>query len=290
MYSFARYLAAKQTVDDRALNGRVWEQLREALPPGPLDVLEIGAGTGTMIDRLARRGLLAAGGRYTAIDADASNIAEAERRLAGLSLPVALELEAADVYDFARHERGRRAWDLLVAHAFLDLVDAPRLLPDLFALLRPGGLFYFTINFDGLTALEPPVDPEFDEQVIALYHRTMDERAFGGQPAGDSRSGRHLLWQLPAAGAVILAAGASDWVVFGNGGHYPADEAYFLRHILHFFESSLSGHPELDPGRFDRWLAARRAQIDAGELIYVAHQLDVCGTIGWEQQGVYISQ
>jgi len=279
MYSFSRYLAAKQTVDDRALNELVWASLRAALPAGPLDVLEIGAGTGTMLDRLTRRGLLAAGGRYTAIDADAGNIAEAERRLAGRSLPVVLELEAADVFAFARHEQGRRNWDLLIAHAFLDLVDTQRLLPDLFALLRPGGLFYLTINFDGLTALEPPFDPEFDERVIALYHRTMDERLVGGQPAGDSRSGRRLLWQLPAAGAEILAAGASDWVVFGRDGRYPADEAYFLHHILHFFETSLAGRPELDAERFGRWLAARRAQIDAGELIYVAHQLDVCGIV-----------
>ena len=279
-YSFPRYLAAKQTVDDRALNAHVWQTLRAVLPPGPLDVLEVGAGTGTMVDRLERRGLLASGGRYTAIDADPHNMVEAGWRLRARPLPVGLELEAADVYTFAQREKGRRAWDLLIAHAFLDLVDAPRLLPDLLALLRPGGLFYFTINFDGLTALEPPVDPGFDELVIDLYHRTMDERLVDGRPAGDSRSGRHLLWQIPVSGGEILAAGPSDWVVLPQRGGYPADEAYFLRHILHFFETSLDGRPELDPGRFSRWLVQRRAQIDAGELIFIAHQLDVCGRMG----------
>jgi SAM-dependent methyltransferase len=188
---------------------------------------------------------------------------------------LAVEWAAADVYDFARRERGQRLWDLLIAHAFLDLVDAPRLLPELLALLRPGGLFYFTINFDGVTILEPPVDPGFDEQVIALYHRTMDERG-----AGDSRSGRHLLWQLPAAGAELLAAGASDWVVVPSRGGYPADEAEFLRAILDFFENSLTGRPELDPARLAGWLARRRAQVEAGELIYMAHQMDVCGRVG----------
>ena len=43
MIDFVRYLAAKQTVDDRALNAHVYETLRAALPPGPLDVLEVGA-------------------------------------------------------------------------------------------------------------------------------------------------------------------------------------------------------------------------------------------------------
>ena len=115
-----------------------------------------------------------------------------------------------------------------------------------------------TINFDGLTILEPPVDPGFDEQVIDLYHRTMDERTADGRPAGDSRSGRHLLWQLPAAGAEILAAGASDWVVVPSRGGYVADEADFLRAILGFFEQSLGGRPELDPARLAGWLARRR--------------------------------
>jgi SAM-dependent methyltransferase len=280
MSDFIRYLAAKQTVDDRALNAHVYETLRAALPPGPLDVLEVGAGTGAMLDRLARRGLFAAGGRYTAVDADPANVAAGVARYSGAPLPVAVAWAAADVYDFARRERGRRVWDLLIAHAFLDLVDAPRLLPELLALLRPGGLFYFTINFDGLTILEPPVDPGFDEQVIALYHQTMDERTAAGRPAGDSHSGRHLLWQLPAAGGEILAAGASDWVVVPSRGGYVADEAEFLRAILGFFEASLSGRPELDPARLAEWLARRRAQIEAGELIYVAHQMDVCGRAG----------
>ena len=280
MIDFVRYLAAKQTVDDRALNPHVYETLRAELPLGPLDVLEVGAGTGAMLDRLVARGLLAAGGRYTAVDADPANVAAALERYSRRTSPLSVSWEAADVYDFARRKRGRRAWDLLIAHAFLDLVDAPRLLPELLALLRPGGLFYFTINFDGLTILEPPVDPGFDEQVIDLYHRTMDERTADGRPAGDSRSGRHLLWQLPAAGAEILAAGASDWVVVPSRGGYAADEADFLRAILGFFEQSLSGRPELNPARLAGWLARRRAQIEAGELIYVAHQMDVCGRVG----------
>jgi len=279
-YSFTRYLAAKRTVDDRALNVHVWRTLRAALPAGPLDILEVGAGAGAMIERLAERGLLDAGGRYTAIDADPTNVAEMARRLRVQPPPVALELEVIDLYDFARRERGRRAWDLLVAHAVLDLLDAPRALPELFALLQPNRLFYFSINFDGVTVLEPPVDPAFDEQVVALYHRTMDERTVEGRPSGDSRSGRHLLSQIPAAGGTILAAGSSDWVVLPREGRYPADEAYFLHHILHFFERSLTGRPELDPARLAGWLARRHAQVEAGELIFIAHQLDICGRIG----------
>lgn len=276
-YDFARYLAAKEPVEDRALNGHVRAALARALPPGPVAILEVGAGGGAMIARLAGREV--ASGRYTAVDADPANIATIRRRFAAGALPVELEVLTTDVYAFADQMRGRRQWDVLVAHAFLDLVDAPRLLPELFALLRPGGYFYFPINFDGLTALQPPVDPEFDEQVIAAYHRTMDERRHEEQPTGGSRAGRELLTHIPAAGGEIIAAGASDWVVWPRGGAYPADEAYFLHHMLHFFESSLADRPELDTARLQAWLGRRRAQIDAGELVLIVHQIDVFGRV-----------
>lgn len=278
-YSFTRYLTAKQTVDDRSLNHGVWQSLLARLPSGPLSILEVGAGTGAMFERLVGRGFLSRVAAYTAIDADPANVAEARRRLSGRAWPVEVELEAADVYEFARRARGRRAWDLLIAHAFLDLTDVPRLLPDLFALLRPGGLFYFTINFDGLTALAPPVDPVFDERVIELYHQTMDERRVAGRATGGSRAGRLLLSQIPAAEGEIIAVGASDWIVMPAQGRYPADEAYFLHHMLGFLEESLSGRPELEPGRLASWLCRRRGQIDAGELILIVHQLDVCGCV-----------
>lgn len=279
-YSFTRYLSAKRTVDDRSLNTYVWQTVRAALPAGPPAILEIGAGTGTMIDRMLSFGLPGMGGSYTAIDADEANIAAARTSFDGQSYTFALELETADVYEFIERKRESRTWDLLIAHAVLDLLDVPRVLPGLFALLRPGGLFYFTINFDSLTILEPGIDPELDEQIITLYHRSMDERRVNGRAAGHSRTGRQLLHEIPAAGGEILAAGSSDWVVIPRGDGYPADEAYFLRHILHFFETSLTGHPDLDQDRFAAWLARRNAQIDAAELIYVAHQIDVCGRVG----------
>lgn len=51
-YSFPRYLLAKQTVDDRALNKDVFAALNANLPAAPLSIVEIGAGIGTMLRRL----------------------------------------------------------------------------------------------------------------------------------------------------------------------------------------------------------------------------------------------
>ncbi len=299
-YSFTRYLAAKKSVDDRALNRQVWQSLAQALPPAsarsPLQVLEVGAGIGTMLERSLDWGLFTHAA-YTAIDAEPNNIQAAYQRLPawaeaqGFSVErgpgrmrfakgersVLVELEPADLFEFSARQAGQRTWDLLIAHAFLDLMDVPASLPPLLCLLPPEGLFYFTIVFDGATLLEPVIDPALDAHILALYHRTMDQRITAGQPSGDSQAGRHLFEHLRAAGAQVLAAGSSDWVVFAGAHGYPAHEAYFLHFIIHTIHSALEGHPELDAEQFGAWIGLRHAQIEAGQLTYIAHQLDFLG-------------
>lgn len=299
-WSFTRYLASKKSVDDRALNRLVWEALRAAVASRqastPLRVLEVGAGIGTMFERLVDWGLLRRAS-YTAIDLEAANIVCARERLSawaerqgflvtaqqqGLILAqgekqLSLHLEAIDLHDFIQREHGRSKWDLLIAHAFLDLVNIPQTLPSLFQLLAQDGLFYFTVNFDGLTVLEPVIDAELDERILHLYHRSMDARRAAGAPSGDSRAGRHLFTMLRHAGAEIIAAGASDWVVFPRGGTYADDEAYFLHFIIHTMHNALAECAELDADRFIGWVEQRHAQIERGELVYLAHQMDFCG-------------
>ncbi len=290
--SFPRYLLAKQTVDDRALNQHVFEAVRGSLPgQRPLRVVEVGAGIGSMLRRAISWGLLDRA-EYIAVDQSSENITFARDwlpdwaseaglgveavgeafRLTGGRCEVRAQLVAADVFDTIRSEPPPS--DLLIAHAFLDLLPLPDSLGPLLSLLKPGGLGWLTLNIDGATIFEPVVDSTFDALVEDLYHKSMDARLTGGQPSGDSRTGRHLFTALRSVGAEILEAGASDWVVFPRSGAYPADEAYFLHFILHFFEESLSNHPDLDRERFAAWLRKRRAQIERGELVYIAHQID----------------
>ena len=275
LYSFPRYLSAKKTVDDRALNAHVWQTLRQQLPEQPR-ILEIGAGIGTMVERLVEQQFISSAS-YTAIDSQVENIHTAQQRLAHLPETINLTLEAIDLFDFIWREQGKQQWDVLIAHAFLDLMDIPATLPPLFSLLKPGGLFYFSINFDGVTTLEPAIDPALDAKIEHLYHQTMDERITDGQPSGDSRSGRHLFAHLREAGAQILAAGSSDWVVFAGEEGYPADEKYFLQFIVETMHRALAKNPALDEGLFSDWVAKRKAQIETGELVYIAHQLDFVG-------------
>jgi hypothetical protein len=285
-YSFSRYLLSKQSVDDRALNKDVLSALQANLPREPLTITEVGGGIGTMLARLLRWNMIAKA-NYTLVDEMEENIRFAhallpkwakenglqteeigtnEFRIFNAHHDVRVIMVQADVFDFIGQTP--EPADMLIAHAFLDLLPMPESLPKLFSLTQK--LAWLTINFDGVTSLEPVIDPELDAKIERLYHESMDTRPSGG----DSQSGRHLFGHLKQAGAEIVSAGASDWVVYPVDGQYPADETYFLQFILHFFEASLGGHPELDAAVFADWLAKRRGQVDRGELVYIAHQMD----------------
>lgn len=299
---FPRYLAAKKTLDDRSLNRHVYGALARRLAKQPtgqtLRVLELGAGIASMPARLLEWGL-SAPMHYTALDSSPSFVAQASAWLESWARQwdyalqrqsetrftlsrnyqrLSLELVQEDLFAFLGHAP-QAGWDLLVAHAFLDLVDLDETLPRLLGLLAPGGAFYFTLNFDGVTVFEPLIDPALDAKITALYHRNMDERRVDGRQAGHSQTGRRLFAALQQAGAQVLAAGSSDWVVYPAEGGYPGDENLFLQFILQFVEDSLSGHPELDAGQFAAWLVQRRRQVDEGRLVFIAHQVDLLGTI-----------
>jgi len=284
-YSFPHYLLSKQSVDDRALNKDVLNALITNLLPQPLRIIEVGAGIGTMLRRLIRWDVIRQC-EYVMVDEMAENVeyvpewvgvwAEEvglgfERSVGNLRLfdtshDIQIHLEQADVFDFIR--KNKEPADLLIAHAFLDLLPMPESLSKLLSLTN--GLAWLTINFDGMTTFEPTIDAKMDVKIVRLYHESMDKRATGG----DSKSGRHLFEHMRNAGVEVLEAGASDWVVYAKDGKYPEDEAYFLNFILHFFEESLMGHKKLDKEAFAGWLEKRRSQIDHGELIYIAHQMD----------------
>jgi SAM-dependent methyltransferase len=288
---YARYLAAKTTVDDRALNRHVLSELRRLMPAGAPRVLEVGAGLGTMAARLMDWGAVGAG-EYILLDAD-RRLLDCSRRwlrdwaaargLRSDVLPDGLQigdlrvrLVHAELGSYLEAGHGALA-DVLIANAVLDLVDVPAVLPGLLRLLVPGGVYWFTINYDGESIFAP--GHPHDDQVMQAYHRDMDERFRYGRPAGESRTGRHMFQHLRDAGAPALAAGSSDWVVHpAPDGTYPADEAYFLRSILNTIRDALRNRQDwVGPADLASWLAERGRQLAAGELVYIAHQLDFVG-------------
>jgi SAM-dependent methyltransferase len=290
-FDYARYLAAKTTVDDRAINRQVLAELRRLTPASAPRILEVGAGLGTMVARLLDWAAVAAG-EYILLDADQRLLDSSRRWLrdwaAARGLPcdprpdgllvgdLRVRLVHAELGSYLEAAAGAPA-DVLIANAVLDLVDVPAVLPGLLRLLVPGGVYWFTVNYDGESIFVP--GHPHDGQIMRAYHRDMDERVRYGRPAGESQTGRHLFHHLRAAGAPALAAGSSDWVVHaGPDGTYPGDEAYFLRSILDTIRSALRDRPDrVEPADLAGWLAERGRQLAAGELVYIAHQLDFVG-------------
>ena len=64
-------------------------------------------------------------------------------------------------------------------------------------------------------------------------------------------------------------------MVFAGTNGYPADEADFLRDIIHTMGTALAGHLRLEVECLSIWVAQRHAQIEQGTLVYMAHQLNV---------------
>ncbi len=296
-----RYLEAKRTVDERALDGRVRRALLDALPERPR-VFEAGCGTGATVPRLLEWGIEP--DRYVGVDRDAGVVAfardvrPAELRRRGYDVaettgaagraaetdPTAMGFRLGDAtFEFRVGDALQSATahagtvDLLVAQAFADLVPLADLLAAVEHALAPGGLAYLPITFDGGTVFQP--DHPADDAVVAAYHDHIDATA-----GRDSRAGRHLAARLQDGTGTLLAMGASDWVVRPTEevaeedptgeGQYPADEAHFLATILNFVEAALEERDESIDGA-DGWLATRRRQLRDGELLYVAHQYDL---------------
>jgi SAM-dependent methyltransferase len=292
---FRRYLRAKRTVDDRAIDQRLVGTLRERLRnrteagDGPLRVLEVGAGIGTMLARLVEWDVLPPGEiRYTAVDIESDTIEAvvpyvrewaAERsvsvsetdRIVLEGSNRRIELEPVVSEAVAHAERTTGEWDLVVGSALLDLLELEAL-DRLLDALSPGGLWYFPITFDGGTRFRPELPG--DRTIERHYHAHMDAK-----PGGSSRAGGDVVARLQGAvGVTLLGVAGSDWVVRPIEGTYPADEAYFLRHILDTIEEAV-GEVTDDTETLEAWLAERRRQIDSAELCYFTHQLDVLGCV-----------
>ncbi len=299
---FIDYLLSKKSVDDRALNLRVWNQFAESLQKRAavnerLEILEVGGGIGTMLARLLENKALP-NCCYTLVDTNAENIAYAQIYLENWAAKAGCRFERVSDGKFRLMQAQRQmeieticgdifpllaaqpaAWDTMIAHAVLDLFHLPSALPRLLDALQPGGLFYTTINYDGLTIFEPPLLPDFETQILARYNQTMDERHTDGLLSGDSRAGRHLFGELQQHGVEILAAGSSDWVIYANNSGYAHNEGVFLQHLLNFIETEMRRQPDIDAGLLERWIATRRQQIAGGELFCIVHQMDYLGML-----------
>jgi SAM-dependent methyltransferase len=289
-----RYLAAKKSIDDRALNRFVWETLRRALPrtteSAPAKILEIGCGIGTMLARIVDWGLLTGPATYVATDCEAGHLRLARHYLSDwaterghalswsgdqrgvlrtVDTEISLVFETVSAEDLARRTASSGTFHLVIAHAVLDLIDLPVVLPGLLAQLTDKGLAYLTCNFDGDTCFLPEYPGTEEREILRCYHASMESRL-----AGASHTGRRLLSLLQRPSLELLAAGGSDWVIHPWDAGYSTDEAFFLHALIAMVERELAkANPP--PAGLAAWARTRLQQVEAGALTLLVRNLDL---------------
>ncbi|MBX2822338.1 MAG: class I SAM-dependent methyltransferase [Rhodothermaceae bacterium] len=291
---YARYLEAKRTVDERALNLYVWQRFIDHLNAientRSLHILEIGAGTGStffnVLDNVTHPSII-----YRVVDLEETHIGALRHKLkswaqnrggnvveyadrvvvnlSGKSIDVRVNVD--DVLRYLESKTESLRYDAIIGQAILDLFDIDYLLTLLEDVLRQGGLYYFSINFDGVTTFLPEYNGDIDRLVENIYHASMKEEKRDG-----SQSGRRVLMELMRRGADIIQAGSSDWVVCpSKEGGYVGDEEYFLMEILKFVKKELLASQEIERKVVENWFSHRKQQISNSGLVFIAHQLDV---------------
>ena len=286
------YFEAKAFVDERSLHEPT-KSLFLALA-GRLNgiVLDLGCGSGKMLQRLLKWGVPDSR-IYVGVDYDPSVVepfkhtfnaffgqfeANAGERRIEITAPggIRVLLYTQGVEDYLW---GQNQFEVITSCSFFDLVNVYSVLPLVYEKLSKGGWVYSVCNFSGVTYFEPVISSELDERVVRLYHDSMRQRNLTlGIPDGEYCSGRKLapVWQR--CGGEVVSLGSSDWVVCPKHGEYPKEERRLLQSIVNFVAEALRGHSELAPEEIDFWIRERKRQMENGELIFVAHNLDFLGT------------
>ena len=274
-FDYVKYLDVKKNIDDRSLNEVVWNNFSNWLKAKNeldirLKVLEIGAGIGTMIERLLESSLLKHC-HYTALEPESSFKEAAKTRLmswanaqrinfeissggvwllSGKNLDLTIdwiEAEADKIDQLLNNE----CFDLLLSHAVIDLLPVPALMPEILNKLKEHGGFYFSLNFSGSTRFFP--SDQSDEEIINNYHKDMDARfpELNWQP---SRTGEVLPEWLQSYGCKKVVKGESDWSL-------SCEDALFIKNILDTINKALKGQPGIE-----EWLTKRYEQLNQDQL------------------------
>ena len=289
-----RYLRAKASVDARAVNLAVRNAVAQTLAQMPADrplrVLECGGGAGGAFGQWTRLFAPFPQVEFTVVDRDPVPLAVYRQEVHAWADAAGFRMEEEDAnrlrfggggraFDVRFREaaiprgfdpREDGAFDLLLAQSFWDLLGRGTALSLGRRLLAPGGIFYATLTFAGVTRFGPP--HELDRRLLVCYHASM-----AGDRGGDPIAGERLLGEvrLPGSGFAELAVGRSDWRVVPTDEGYPAEEDFFLETILEFVEKEVRETPEIAHPELNEWLYTRRRQLANHQLSFAARQQDM---------------
>ena len=291
-FDYVEYLKLKKSIDDRSLNSAVWNELVNRIKSkcqnsGSIFIVEPGAGIGTMITRIMDELLktkITFKCAYTAIEpepgfqtaaesylqawAEKQNakfikLNEQQWQLSKNEMEVTVDWECAAAEDFSQ-VLALKSVDLLLAHALVDLLPVPELVPDLMQCLKADGIFYFSLNYSGQTEFSP--GHQSDSLLMQEYNADMDKR-FPDLDWQASHTGNLLPDFLQKQGHTIISEGSSDWELDAN-------EKAFILNILDTIKKALSSSPGIE-----QWYAERRDQLEHEKLKLKISNRDLLGEV-----------
>lgn len=285
-FDYVNYLDVKKNIDDKSLNQSVWNSFALWLNSKSeqkdfLKLMEVGAGIGTMIERLLDASLLRRC-HYIALEPEAPFKEAAKTRLMSWAnskgmtfdinteglwllgnnnsdnsddLDVRIEWIAADADKIALLFENE-SLDLILSHAVIDLLPVPKIMPVILSKLKQQGAFYFSINFSGQTCFFP--EEQDDQDIADNYHQDMDAR-FTDMDWQPSLTGKALSQWLRNHGCSKVIDGESDWNLDSNT--HDASDALFIKNILDTIQKALKTKPGLAA-----WLTKRYRQLEQERL------------------------
>ncbi len=293
MAELTDFLQAKFALDQRSLNQDVWDHfIALTAEYEQINLLDTGTGTGSMLRRFIRTrhtGMLT----LTGLDREPALLTTAEAEIAKLLQHTGFSLSDATPHLSARKQRhkiaftpvcaalsdfvgGAGSYHVITAHAFMDLVPLAPCLALFKNWLKPGGLFYGTINYDSETVIFPPYhDSGFEDGILAEYDASMERRRAQGEATGGAKCGRRLYRALQQNGFHVIAYGSSDWNITPVDGSYRDDDHVVLRYLLHWIFGEAEKNRTVDASKLAAWRQCRQRQLSDGELGIIIHQLDI---------------
>lgn len=293
MHPLTEFLQAKYSLDQRSLNSEVWNIFIETTAEfHQLNLLDVGTGTGSMLRRLIQTqhsGILS----LTGLDQEAELLNIADGEIADILSQNDFKLKRErqnliaskqqDLVKFipvctplSEFVSTPDSYHVITTHAFMDLVPLAHTLTHFIDWLKPGGLFYSTINYDNETVIFPPYqDTDLEEHILMEYDNSMERRRISGLAVGGAKCGRRLYQTIQQIGLDILAYGSSDWNIFPNNGNYRDDDQVILRYLLQWIFSEAEKNSSIDATNLNHWFQYRKQQLAERQLGIIIHQLDI---------------
>ncbi|WP_119631107.1 class I SAM-dependent methyltransferase [Methylocaldum marinum] len=292
---FHDYLEAKFALDGRSLNREVENEFARMLPgESPLVCLDLGTGTGASVLRLL--GLSPETDLHiTAVDRDRTLLGIAREGTAAFLRDRGFDVSAVPAGILSK-KKGREvavdfvcgdlrlfepnqtfgSIDAIIAHAVMDLLPLTTMAERIARWLRPKGIFYSTVNYDGETVLFPIyTDEALENRILGIYDASMEERRVWDDNSGGARSGRRLHRVLGETGFEMIAYGSSDWNITPQRRTYRDGDAVCLTALLGMIRDEAARSGEFSEDMLDRWHRERSERLAAGELGLIVHQIDL---------------